>query len=35
MSEMLINQKGIFTVAGSIAALAAVIWLITNCASCH
>jgi len=35
MSENLINQKGIFTVAGSIAAIAAVIWLITNCGTCH
>jgi len=35
MSEILINQKGIFTVVGSIAAIAAIFWLITNCASCH
>jgi len=38
MNETLISKKiwsDVLTVVGSIAAIAAVIWLATNCASCH
>jgi len=38
MSETHINKKkwsDALAVVGSITAIAAVIWLVTNCASCH